>query len=76
MYEIGKSIDKKAETNNATRLFPNNAKSTPTINNNLAATGAISVAQVDNKCSVNLFKKVSIRLLQNRKRKFFMKQKF
>ncbi|XP_065220042.1 serine/threonine-protein phosphatase 4 regulatory subunit 3 [Planococcus citri] len=57
---IGKSIDKKAEANNAARIFTNNAKNSSAINNNLAATGALSVTQVDNKCSVNLFKKALV----------------
>lgn len=55
---LGKNIDKKAD-NNAARLFGNNTKTSPIMNNNMAATGALSVTQVDNKCSVNLFKKVS-----------------
>lgn len=46
------------DANNAARIFTNNAKNASAINNNLAAAGALSVTQVDNKCSVNLFKKV------------------
>lgn len=57
---LGKNIDKKADANNAARLFGNNTKTSPTMNNNLAATGALSVTQVDNKCSVSLFKKVGV----------------
>ncbi|KAK7578089.1 hypothetical protein V9T40_010294 [Parthenolecanium corni] len=57
---IGKNIDKKADANNAARLFGNNTKTSPTMNNNLAATGALSVTQVDNKCSVSLFKKALV----------------
>lgn len=60
LESIGKSIDKKAEANNSARLFTNNVKSSPTINNNLTTAGALSVTQVDNKCSVNLFKKALV----------------
>lgn len=61
---LGKNIDKKAD-NSAARLFGNNTKTSPIMNNNVTASGALSVTQVDNKCSVNLFKKVSTVKLVN-----------